>query len=65
VRYAGSPPPLALPPCRLCFVNAPAESVEACRTRLDVGAAEDPLEDAAREAGFPGETLVAFALLRP
>jgi len=61
MRIEGTP----LPPCRLCFVDAPPAEVEACRTRLDCAAEEGPLEDAARASGFPGETLIAFALVRP
>lgn len=55
----------ALPPCRLCFVGAPAAEVEACRATLDVSALEAPLEARARDLGFPGPTLVALALARP
>jgi Fe-S-cluster containining protein len=54
-----------LAPCRLCFDGAPPEETAARRTELDVAEAEAPLEEAALEAGFPGPTLVALALLRP
>jgi Fe-S-cluster containining protein len=54
-----------LPPCRLCFVDAPPAAIEACRTTLDCGSLEDPLEETARDAGSPAETLIAFALVRP
>jgi Fe-S-cluster containining protein len=54
-----------LPPCRLCFVDAPFGAIDACRTTLGSGALEDPLEEIARVAGWPAETLIAFALVRP
>jgi Fe-S-cluster containining protein len=52
-----------LPPCRLCFVGASADEVEAARGRLDCHALEDPLERELEGAGRGGETLVAFAVL--
>ena len=54
-----------LPPCRLCFVDAPFGAIDACRTTLGSGALEDPLEEIARVAGWPAETLIGFALVRP
>lgn len=54
-----------LPPCRLCFVDASNAEADASRTTLACGALEDPLEEAARRAGEPAETLIAFALARP
>lgn len=53
-----------LPPCRLCFAGSPPAEVDAARGRLECHALEEPLERAAEAAGVPGQTLVAFALLR-
>lgn len=53
----------ALPPCRLCFQGAAAETVEACRVEPDPHGLEDRI---LARLGSPGqeETLVAFALAR-
>lgn len=47
-----------LPPCRLCFVDASPETVEACRVEPDPDGLEDCLLDEIEDE----ETLVAFAL---
>jgi Fe-S-cluster containining protein len=54
-----------LPPCRLCFVGATDGEIDAARGRLDCHVLEDPLERQIERAGFSGETLIAFALIRP
>jgi Fe-S-cluster containining protein len=52
-----------LPPCRLCFVGAPADEVEGCRVDPDPGGAEDAvLTLVERGTGRQGSTIVAFAL---
>lgn len=64
-------PPLTLgggtlAPCRLCFLDAEPEEVEACRIDPDPEGLEDTVLDAVeREAEEPlgGATLIAFALL--
>jgi Fe-S-cluster containining protein len=53
-----------LPPCRLCFVNARPDEVDAARGRLECHALEEPLERELELAGAGGQTLVAFALAR-
>lgn len=50
-----------LPPCRLCFVGAAPETVEACRVEPDPDGLEDRLLDRLGD----GETLVAFAVANP
>lgn len=51
-----------LPPCRLCFVGASQEEIDACRVEPDPHGVEDRLVDRfdARD-----ETLIAFAVLTP
>jgi Fe-S-cluster containining protein len=49
----------ALPPCRLCFRGAPAETVEACRVEPDPHGLEDRLLAPLGEE----ETLIAFVLV--
>ena len=49
-----------LPPCRLCFVGAAPEEIDACRVEPDPHGIEDRLIDLF-QAG--DETLIAFALL--
>ncbi|PYQ47690.1 MAG: zinc/iron-chelating domain-containing protein [Acidobacteria bacterium] len=54
-----------LPPCRLCFVGAAAEEVEACRVDPDPGGEEDVvLTLLERRSRSDGSTIVAFALAR-
>ncbi|HET7747058.1 MAG TPA: YkgJ family cysteine cluster protein [Vicinamibacteria bacterium] len=54
-----------LPPCRLCFVQAPGGEVEACRVEVDPERREDALLDAlGDDPELPRETVIAFALLR-
>lgn len=48
----------ALPPCRLCFLGAGEETVEACRVELDPEGLEDRLLDRLGDE----ETLIAFGL---
>jgi len=55
-----------LPPCRLCFVGAPAEEVDACRVDPDPMGEEDVvLTLLERRSRSDGSTIVAFALARP
>jgi Fe-S-cluster containining protein len=55
-----------LPPCRLCFVGAPAAVVEACRVRPDADGLEDAILAELEEAGLTArQTTVAFALVQP
>jgi Fe-S-cluster containining protein len=49
----------ALPPCRLCFQGAPAETVEACRVEPDPHGLEDQLLAPLGEE----ETLIAIVLV--
>jgi Fe-S-cluster containining protein len=53
-----------LPPCRLCFVGAPAREVERCRVVIDPEGIEDRLLRRLYRAGEPAaaETLVAWAV---
>lgn len=48
-----------LPPCRLCFREAAAEEIEACRVMVDPEGLEDGLLEETGEA----ETVIAMALL--
>lgn len=48
-----------LPPCRLCFVGASQEEIDACRVEPDPHGVEDRLVD---RFGAGEETLIAFAL---
>ena len=59
VRVEGVP----LPPCRLCFSDAPRRTVEACRVEVECGDLEtELLERLESRTGTGGDTLVAFAL---
>jgi Fe-S-cluster containining protein len=48
-----------LPPCRLCFVDATDEEIEACRVEPDPHGLEDRMVDRFHASA---ETLIAFAL---
>jgi len=51
--------------CELCFVDAPAEEVKRCEMDQDWPPQEQTLiEDAEKQSGLFGPTLVAFALAR-
>jgi Fe-S-cluster containining protein len=53
-----------LPPCRLCFVGAPAAEIEKSRVDPDPDEIERLICERAKKAGEPeGETIVAYALL--
>jgi Fe-S-cluster containining protein len=52
-----------LPPCRLCFTDASAGKIDACRVEVDCSDLEAPmLAFLESRDGLAGETLVAFAL---
>lgn len=52
-----------LPPCRLCFVGAPAAEVEACRVEIDPSGMEDEILTRMEAERAPrAQTAVAFAL---
>jgi Fe-S-cluster containining protein len=52
-----------LPPCRLCFTDASARRIDACRVDVDSDDLEAPmLALLESHEGLTGETLVAFAL---
>lgn len=51
-----------LPPCRLCFMGASPEEIDACRVEPDPHGVEDRL---VRRLGAEEETLIAFALCPP
>ncbi|HTQ78852.1 MAG TPA: YkgJ family cysteine cluster protein [Thermoanaerobaculia bacterium] len=53
-----------LPPCRLCFIGATCQEIEACRVEPDPNGLEDRLLDGLGGLG-EGETLIAFVLARP
>lgn len=54
--------PSDLPPCRLCFVGASPEEIEACRVEPDRHGVEDRLVS---RFEAEAETLIAFALRPP
>ncbi len=52
-----------LAPCRLCFIGAPPETIEACRVEPDRDRIEAAILDRlAREDGESWETIIAFAI---
>ena len=62
VRIAGED----LPPCRLCFVGAPADEIDRCRVEPDRSGIEDAiLEGMEALDGEERETLIAYALAFP
>lgn len=53
-----------LPPCRLCFAGAPADTIDACRVSPDAEHLEDRILDGLELAGLiHRQTIVAFALV--
>jgi hypothetical protein len=55
----------SLPPCRLCFVDAPVEEIERCRIAPDPqGSEEEVLAALPDPDGSDPETLVAFVLAK-
>jgi Fe-S-cluster containining protein len=53
----------ALAHCELCFIGAAAEEVKACEMPVPHTLEQELIDELAHE-GLPGETVVAFALLR-